>query len=69
MENEKQIEDIVNILDAFAASDDRARMKIKMSDELEEGAVKREYHYGRCDIGSAFCKGTPFDLDGIDRIK
>ncbi|MBO7357360.1 MAG: hypothetical protein J6U37_02385 [Lachnospiraceae bacterium] len=65
--DDKKINEIIEMLDSFASSDDKARMKIKMSDELEEGAVKKEYHHGRCDIGSAFARGKTFDLNNTDR--
>jgi hypothetical protein len=55
------VDDIVKMLDNFAASEE-GRLKVKVSDELEEGTVKREYHLGRCDINSAFACGIPFDV-------
>lgn len=57
---QKEIEDMVKLLDGFASSND-SRLKIKMSDELDEGVTKREYHHGRCDIGSPWACGTAFD--------
>lgn len=57
---EKEIEDMVRLLDGFASSGD-SRLKIKMSDELEEGQTKRDYHHGRCDIGSPWACGNAFD--------
>ena len=45
-----------------------SRLKVKTSDELKQGETKKEYHLGRCDIGSAFACGTPFDVtDDNDR--
>ena len=55
------VDDIVKMLDNFAASEE-GRLKVKVSEELEEGTVKREYHLGRCDINSAFACGIPFDV-------
>ena len=57
---EKQIEDMVRLLDGFADSGD-SRLKINMSDELETGQTKRAYHHGRCDIGSPWACGKAFD--------
>ena len=57
---QKEIEDMVKLLDGFAASDD-SRLKIKMSDELEEGQMERIYHHGRCDNGSPWACGNAFD--------
>lgn len=61
MENNKQIDDIVAMLDGFASSE-TGRLKVKMSDELEEGTTKKEYHHGRCDINSPWACGTAFDV-------
>ena len=60
-ENAENIDDIVSMLDNFAMSEE-GRLKVRVSDELKEGEVKREYHHGRCDIGSAFACGIPFDV-------
>lgn len=60
MDNNKQIDDIVAMLDGFASSE-AGRLKVKMSDELEEGTAKREYHLGRCDINSPWACGKAFD--------
>ena len=59
--NAANVDDIVKMLDNFASSEE-GRLKVKISDELEEGTVKREYHLGRCDINSAFACGIPFDV-------
>ncbi len=59
--NAANIDDIVKMLDNFASSEE-GRLKVKVSEELEEGTVKREYHLGRCDINSAFACGIPFDV-------
>ena len=55
------IADIVKMLDEFASSEE-GRLKVKVSDELKEGEKKKDYHLGRCDIGSAFACGIPFDV-------
>lgn len=57
---EREIADMVKLLDGFADSGD-SRLKINMSDELEEGQVQRVYHHGRCDIGSPWACGNAFD--------
>ncbi len=59
--NAANVDDIVKMLDNFASSEE-GRLKVKVSEELEEGSVKREYHLGRCDINSAFACGIPFDV-------
>lgn len=57
---EQEITDMVKLLDGFADSGD-SRLKINMSDELEEGQVQRVYHHGRCDVGSPWACGNAFD--------
>lgn len=61
MEDNKSVDDLVKILDGFASSDS-GRLKVFMSDELEQGATKKEYHHGRCDINSPWAKGCAFDV-------
>lgn len=55
------IDKIVEMLDSFAQSD-TARMKLQMSDEIEEGKNKKIYHHGRCDVGSPWANGQAFDV-------
>lgn len=57
---EQEITDMVKLLDGFADSGG-SRLKINMSDELEEGQVQRVYHHGRCDVGSPWACGNAFD--------
>ncbi len=70
--NAQDIDDIVKMLDDFAQSD-TGRLKVKISEELEAGKVEKVYHHGRCDIGSAFACGIPFDviedISGRDKRK
>ncbi|MBO4680239.1 MAG: hypothetical protein J5626_11295 [Lachnospiraceae bacterium] len=61
------IDEIVKMLDEMTESG-VSRLKVKTSSDLEQGKTKKEYHLGRCDIGSAFACGTPFDVtDDNDR--
>lgn len=55
------LEQVIAMLDSFAASD-ADRMKISVSDQYAQGEVKRQYHHGRCDIGSPFARGCAFDV-------
>ena len=55
------IDNILKLLDGFAQSD-TSRMKLEVSEEIAQGENVRKYHHGRCDIGSPWAKGTPFDL-------
>ena len=59
------INDIVAMLDGFAMSE-TGRLKVKVTEEIEPGRVIKAYHLGRCDIGSPFDCGTPFDVIGGD---
>ncbi len=55
------IDHVIDMLDKFAASD-AGRLKINVSDEFAQGEVRREYHHGRCDIGSPWARGCSFDV-------
>ncbi|MCH5249744.1 MAG: hypothetical protein J1E98_07415 [Lachnospiraceae bacterium] len=60
-DNDMNLEQVIAMLDGFAASD-ASRLKIDISDEYEQGEVKRQYHHGRCDIGSPWARGCAFDV-------
>ena len=55
------LEQVVAMLDGFAASD-AARLKIETSDAYASGEVRKQYHHGRCDIGSPWARGCAFDV-------
>lgn len=57
----EDIEAVLNLLENFGHSEE-SRFKVVMSDELAEGKAQKQYHYGRCDVGSPWAKGTPFDV-------
>lgn len=59
---EKEIDDLVRMLDGFAQSGE-SRLKINMSEELAEGEARKQHHHGRCDIGSPFACGNAFNAD------
>lgn len=59
--NEKDIDNLLAILDGFASSD-TGRLKILTSEDTEPGSAERAYHHGRCDIGSPWAKGEAFDV-------
>ena len=58
---EADIEQIIAMLDGFAASE-ASRLKVEVSDECAEGEVKHSYHHGRCDVGSPWARGCAFDV-------
>lgn len=59
--DEANLEQVIAMLDGFASSD-ASRLKINVSDEYAQGEVKRQYHHGRCDIGSPWARGCAFDV-------
>ena len=60
--NGQEVDDIINMLDHMVESG-VGRIKVKTSEELAEGSVKKEYHHGRCDINSPFACGQSFDTE------
>lgn len=54
------VEALVALLDGCTQAGD-SRIKVDVV-EGEEGAVTRQYHHGRCDIGSPWACGTAFDV-------
>lgn len=56
-----ELEKIIGMLDGFAASGE-SRLKIDISEEMAEGESRRQYHHGRCDIGSPWARGCAFDV-------
>ena len=58
---EKDVDEIIKMLDNFAASD-VSRLKIDTSDNMVRGEVKKQYHHGRCDVGSPWARGCSFDV-------
>lgn len=59
--SEKDIDNLLEILDGFC-SEGESRMKLDVSDEVASGEAMRQYHHGRCDIGSPWARGTAFDV-------
>ena len=56
----QSVEDIIQILDGYTQSGG-SRMKLKVV-ESEGEVLSRQYHHGRCDIGSPWAKGEAFDV-------
>ncbi len=59
--DDTNLEQVIAMLDGFASSD-ASRLKIDVSDEYAQGEVKKQYHHGRCDIGSPWARGCAFDV-------
>lgn len=68
MDNNKDVENLINLLDGFASSNE-GRLKVRVEDDKESGTVKKVSHLGRCDIGSPYDTGECFDapLSDCDR--
>ncbi len=67
MKKEQDMTDIdmvISQLDAMV-SGEISRMKIETSREIAQGEVKKDYHHGRCDVGSPFATGRLFDLEDV----
>ena len=58
---EEDIDAVLNMLENFGRSEE-SRFKVVMSDTMEEGTATKQYHYGRCDVGSPWAKGQAFDV-------
>lgn len=62
---EKEIDDMIAFLDGTMEKG-VSRLKVQTSEELEEGQMVKQYHHGRCDVGSPWAKGTVSNCDAID---
>ncbi len=58
----KDIDEIIRMLDGMT-QEGISRIKVETSDNMQEGRSRKEYHHGRCDVGSPFAKGELFDLE------
>lgn len=56
----ESVEDIIKMLDEYVTSGG-SRMKLKVVEGAGE-IISREYHHGRCDVGSPWAKGQAFDV-------
>lgn len=56
----QSIEDIIRLLDDYATSGG-SRMKLNVV-EGEGKVISKQYHHGRCDVGSPWAKGEAFDV-------
>ena len=55
---EQDIDAVLALLENCMQNGD-SRVKINVTEDAE---VKRQYHHGRCDVGSPWACGTPFDV-------
>lgn len=59
-EEASSVNDIIRILDSYVESGG-GRMKLNVVDGDGE-VISKQYHHGRCDIGSPWAKGQAFDV-------
>ena len=57
---EQDIEALIALLDGRTEAGD-SRIKVDVV-EGEGEVIARQYHHGRCDVGSPWACGTPFDV-------
>ena len=79
MASEKDIENIINMLDGKVAAG-TSRINLNVSDGVKDGEVREVHHHGRnifvdaeeqthhgrCDVGSAWAKGTVKNPECVD---
>ena len=61
----KDIDEFVRMLDRNM-NEETSRLQVSISEQMEEGESVKQYHHGRCDIGSPWAKGTVSNCDIID---
>ena len=58
---EQDIDEIVRLLDRMTEGGD-GRIKVNVVQNAQCDKVRREYHHGRCDLGSPWAKGECWDV-------
>lgn len=59
-EQASSVDDIVRLLDHYAQAGG-SRLKLNVV-EGEGQIISKEYHHGRCDVGSPWAKGQAYDV-------
>ena len=59
------VDEVIKMLDSMANAG-ISRIKVETSETVLEGAPKKTYHHGRCDVGSPFATGKLFDAEDPD---
>ena len=59
------VDEVIKMLDSMANAG-ISRIKVETSETVLEGAPKKTYHHGRCDVGSPFATGCLYDLEEAD---
>ena len=55
------VENVINMLDGLTGNE-ISRIKVDINETVPEGTYKKEYHHGRCDVGSPWARGCAFDV-------
>ena len=61
MSIDNDIDKLVKELDKFGNSD-TSRLKVSYSEDIKQGESQKDYHHGRCDVGSPWARGCSFDI-------
>ena len=65
MASEKDIENLMKMLDGQVQAG-TSRINVTASDNIQIGEIKKVSHQGRCDVGSAWAKGTVKNPECVD---
>lgn len=65
MASEKDIENLMKMLDGQVQAG-TSRINVTASDNIQSGEIKKASHHGRCDVGSAWAKGTVKNPECVD---
>ena len=65
MASEKDIENLMKMLDGKVKAG-TSRINVTATDAFADGEIKEVHHHGRCDVGSAWAKGTVKNPECID---
>ena len=59
---QKDIDNIIDLLDSMMDSG-TGRIKVQSSEAQKAETVKKQYHYGRCDVGSPWSSSKMKNID------
>ena len=65
IKSEKDIENLMKMLDGQVQAG-TSRINVTASDNIQSGEIKKVSHHGRCDVGSAWAKGTVKNPECVD---
>ena len=65
MATEKEINDLIAMLDGKVEKGD-GRIRVRVSQDVEEGKMVSVHHHGRCDVGSAWATGKVKNEECVD---